>query len=105
VAALSRNLAEPGRFKALKEQAKDSHAESGRRLSQIRQRALVIMGTADPDFPDPEVEAEELAGLLRGEVLLVEGSGHYPQADNPEKIAPTIVDFVRRTELGSSGGF
>jgi pimeloyl-ACP methyl ester carboxylesterase len=62
------------------------------------------MGTADPDFPDPEVEAEELAGLLRGEVLLVEGSGHYPQADNPEKIAPTIVDFVRRTELGSSGG-
>lgn len=96
VAALSKNLAEPGRFRAFREQAKDSHAESGSRLSDVRQPVLLVMGTADPDFQDPAAEARELADLLRAEVLLVEGSGHYPQADQPEKIAPVMIDFVKR---------
>jgi pimeloyl-ACP methyl ester carboxylesterase len=96
VAALSRNLAEPGRFRAFREQVRDSHAESGSRLGRLRRPALIVMGTADPDFPNPEQEARTLGSILKGEVLLVEGSGHYPQADNPEKVAPAIIDFVRR---------
>jgi pimeloyl-ACP methyl ester carboxylesterase len=41
-------------------------------------------------------ETRELAKLLGGEVFLVEGSGHYPQADNAEKVAPVIIDFIGR---------
>lgn len=96
VAALSRNLAEPGRFKAFRAQTRDSHAGSGARLSVVRCPVLIVMGGADPDFPDPEKEARELGALLRAEVLIVEGSGHYPQADRPDKVAPAIIDFVRR---------
>ncbi len=98
VAALSQNLAEPGRFEAFREQAKDSHAESGARLKNVRQPSLIVMGTADPDFPDAKKEAHELAEIMKGDVLLVEGSGHYPQADNPDKVAQAIIDLVGRIE-------
>lgn len=96
VAALSKNLAEPGRFKALKEQAKDLHVKSGQRLDKVRSPALIIMGTDDPDFPNPKIEANELAALLKGSVLFVERSGHYPQADNPEEIAPAIINHIKK---------
>jgi pimeloyl-ACP methyl ester carboxylesterase len=94
VAGLSKNLAEPGRFKAFKKQAEDIHAESGSRIKKVSQPSLVVMGTADPDFPDAEKEARELADLLKGGVLLVADSGHYPHADNPDKVAPAIMDLV-----------
>jgi len=100
ISALSKNLAEAGRFKAFKEQAKDTHAESGARLAKVSQPSLIVMGTADPDFPDPRFEAAELAARLKkSEVLLVEGSGHYPQADNPDKVVPAVIDFVKRIAL------
>jgi pimeloyl-ACP methyl ester carboxylesterase len=98
VAALARNLAEPGRYKAFREQIKDSHAESGARLSQVRQPTVIVMGAADPDFPDPQAEARELGTILRAPILLLEGSGHYPQADQPEKVVPAIIDLVRRVD-------
>jgi pimeloyl-ACP methyl ester carboxylesterase len=98
VAALARNLAEPGRYKAFREQIKDSHAESGARLSQVRQPTVIVMGAADPDFPDPEAEARELGTILRARILLLDGSGHYPQADQPEKVAPAIIDLVGRVD-------
>jgi pimeloyl-ACP methyl ester carboxylesterase len=56
------------------------------------------MGTADPDFPDPKAEAVELAERMKGDVLFVEGSGHYPQADNPEEVATAIIGFIKRIE-------
>ena len=96
VAALSQNLSEPGRFASFRGLAFNSHAESGRRLTKVTQPALVIMGTADPDFPDAIAEADQLGDLMGAEVLLVEGSGHYPQADDPDRVAPAIIDFVDR---------
>jgi pimeloyl-ACP methyl ester carboxylesterase len=98
VAALSKNLAEPGRYEALKQQAKDPHQESGQRLGDVRSPSLVIMGTDDPDFPNPRLEANELAALLKGNVLFVERSGHYPQADNPEEISQSIIDFAKQQD-------
>ncbi|MGD9347066.1 MAG: alpha/beta hydrolase [Candidatus Aminicenantes bacterium] len=98
VIALSKNLAEPGRFKAFKKQAGDSHRESGEKLERVNQPCLIVMGTADPDFPDPQAEATELAELMTGEVLFVEGSGHYPQADNPKEVATAIIGFIKRIE-------
>lgn len=100
VAALAKNLAEPGRYKAFKEQVKDIHAESGSRLEKVTQPCLIIMGAADPDFPDAKKEASELARLMRANMLLVENSGHYPQADNPEKVASAIINLVQRVQRG-----
>lgn len=93
---LSAGFAEKGRMAAFRKLAADDHAESGRRLGDVTQPALVVMGTADPDFPDAVAEAKEVAAILGAELLLVEGCGHYPQADSPQTVAPAIIDLVRR---------
>jgi len=54
------------------------------------------MGTADPDFPDPKKEADALAKHMKADVLLVDDSGHYPQAYNPDKVSSAIIDFVKQ---------
>jgi len=94
VTALSANLSEAGRYKAFHSLAFNSHAESGAKLESANCPSLVIMGTADPDFPDPEAEAKSLSQTLGGDVLMVEGAGHYPQAQNPVEVAGAIVAFV-----------
>lgn len=95
VDALSENLSEAGRYASFRSLAFNSHAESGKRLADVTQPALVIMGTADPDFPDPEAEATALGDILNADVILSEESGHYPQADNPDIVAPPIIEFVQ----------
>jgi pimeloyl-ACP methyl ester carboxylesterase len=52
------------------------------------------MGTADPDFPDPEAEARSLTEILGGEMRLIDGAGHYPQAQAPDQVADAIATFV-----------
>jgi len=96
VDALSQNLSEPGRYSSFRSLAFNSHAESGRRLSQVEQPVLVVMGTADPDFPDPAAEASELGEILDAPVVMSEGSGHYPQADSPDTVAPPIIELASR---------
>jgi pimeloyl-ACP methyl ester carboxylesterase len=54
------------------------------------------MGTADPDFADPEAEAAALGDILNADVVLSDGSGHYPQADNPDTVAPPVIEFAQR---------
>jgi len=93
VASLKKNLSEKGRFNEFRSLAFNSHEESGSRLGRLSCPVLVIMGTADPDFPDPEAEARGLAAATNGEVLLIEGAGHYPQAQFPAEVADAIVSF------------
>ncbi|MBT8197997.1 MAG: alpha/beta hydrolase, partial [Acidimicrobiia bacterium] len=92
--ALSENLGERGRMAAFRKLAGDNHAESGQRLADVTQPALVVMGTADPDFPDADAEARDVAGILGAELVFVPDSGHYPQADSPDVVAPAIIDLV-----------
>jgi pimeloyl-ACP methyl ester carboxylesterase len=54
------------------------------------------MGERDPDFPDPAAEARLIAGRLDGEVVMVPGAGHYPQAEYPEVVTPAVVGFLAR---------
>lgn len=56
--------------------------------------ALVIMGTKDADFPDPAAEAQWAADQLGAQLLMIEGAGHYPQAEVPEQVGPAIVRFL-----------
>ena len=98
VGSLDANLREPGRFASFRAITTSSHAESGRRLTEVTCPVTVVMGTADPDFPDPQVEAREVAELLDAELVWSEGSGHYPQAETPDLVVGAIIDLVRRTQ-------
>ncbi len=104
VAGLSANLKEPGRFTDFRAISTSSHAESGRRLDQVLQPVTVVMGTADPDFPDPVGEANHLGAVMGAEVVLSEGSGHYPQAQDPRRVADAIVELVRTAGIESRDG-
>lgn len=94
---LSGNLSEPGRFASFRKISGSSHAESSRRLGRVTQPTVVVMGTADPDFPDPAAEANSIAGIMGADVVWSEGSGHYPQAETPDLVARELIALVRRT--------
>jgi pimeloyl-ACP methyl ester carboxylesterase len=93
-AALARNLREPGRMAALQAMIGLSKADTAGIVSQSRVPALVVMGTRDPDFPDPAAEAGWLAGALGAESLIVEGAGHYPHTEMADQVAPKLLSFI-----------
>jgi pimeloyl-ACP methyl ester carboxylesterase len=61
------------------------------------------MGTKDPDFPDPAAEARLIAGRLRGDVVMIEGAGHYPQAEFAEETAAAILASSTGPDRSSPG--
>jgi pimeloyl-ACP methyl ester carboxylesterase len=71
-----------------------SKADTAAIVSQSRVPALVVMGSRDPDFPDAAAEARWLAGELGADSLIVEGAGHYPHAEMPDRIAPKLLSFI-----------
>lgn len=100
-AALLANLREPGRMAATKAMLNASKADVASRLEKVRAPTLVVMGTKDPDFPDPALEAATVAKLLRGSVAMIDGAGHYPQAEMPELTTPTIINFLAGARRGA----
>ena len=103
-ATLRRNLSEPGRFDALRAMMFRDEVDAAERFPELVARdvpALVVMGTADSDFPDPAAEARWIAEQLRGEVHFVEGAGHYPHAELPDATAPAIREFLDRVTRGA----
>lgn len=94
------SLKEPGRWKAFAATTRTSHAPVEARLDEVRAPTLVIMGSADPDFPDPAAEARMVAERLDGDVLLVPNAGHYPQAEYPEVVSPAVAEFLGRVYEG-----
>ena len=92
--ALTRNLREPGRMAALSAMIGLSKADTAAILPLNRVPALIVMGTRDPDFTDAVAEARVLAAELHAECLLVDGAGHYPQAEMPEQVMPTLRSFL-----------
>jgi pimeloyl-ACP methyl ester carboxylesterase len=92
--AISASLGRPGRAAAFTATTRTSHAPAEARLADVRLPTLVVMGTRDPDVPDPAGEAQHVADRLGAEVLLVDGAGHYPHADDPDAVNPTLVAFL-----------
>lgn len=92
---LKANLAEPGRFAALRAMLFASKAACTARLPAVSAPTLVVMGTRDADFPDPAAEARWVAAQVRGRTLMVEGAGHYPHAEMPERVGAEIRAFLR----------
>jgi pimeloyl-ACP methyl ester carboxylesterase len=94
--SLRDNLKEPGRFKAMMTLGSSSRKPSEERFDKVEQPVLVIMGNKDPDWSDPDSEAQFIVDALSAELLMVNGAGHYPQTEMPEQVAPTILEFLSR---------
>lgn len=101
-AALKANLQQPGRLEVLQRMMTASKAASGARLKDVSAPTLVLMGSKDPDFKDPEGEARWVVEQLRGggaaaEYRMVTGAGHYPHAEMPELVGEQVAAFARQT--------
>jgi pimeloyl-ACP methyl ester carboxylesterase len=93
-AAITENLREPGRVAALQAMLDLSKADTASIIPKSRVPALVVMGTRDPDFPDAAAEARWLAAELHAESLIVDGAGHYPHTEMPERVLPKLLSFI-----------
>ncbi len=96
-AALAASLREPGRMAALRTMVGLSKADTEAIVARSRVPALVVMGTRDPDFPDPVAEARWLGVQLGTAPILVDGAGHYPHLEVPQHVAPALLAFLGRT--------
>ena len=90
------NLRQPGRFQALAEIGMSSRQPSAQALKHLHLPVLVVMGTKDPDFPDPAAEGRLVAAETGGSLALIDGAGHYPQTEMPEQTSPVILEFLDR---------
>jgi pimeloyl-ACP methyl ester carboxylesterase len=64
-------------------------------MPQVTQPALVLMGSKDRDFKDPEGEAKRIAEAVHGRYTMIENAGHYPHAEMPETTAPLMISFMK----------
>jgi pimeloyl-ACP methyl ester carboxylesterase len=92
---LRANLKEPGRMEALQRMITASKAASERRVTEVKAPALVIMGSKDPDFKDPEAEAKWVADNLRGKYKIMRDAGHYPHAEMPVETGVWVLSFLQ----------
>ncbi len=95
-AALAASLREPGRMDALRTMVQLSKADTEALVARSRVPALVVMGTRDADFADAAAEASWLGQALGSEPLLVDGAGHYPHLEMPERVMPALLAFLER---------
>ncbi|WP_437086810.1 alpha/beta fold hydrolase [Streptomyces sp. enrichment culture] len=103
LAALEADLRRPGRMAVLAKSGMASPGDAAARLADVRCPALVVMGTLDPDWPDPRAEGEGIVASLPaglGRLALVEGAGHYPHTQFPDTVAALALDFLAEVRRG-----
>jgi pimeloyl-ACP methyl ester carboxylesterase len=83
-------------WRSFQRTARTTHAPAEQRISSILVPSLTVMGTADPDWKDASAEGRWVAESLGGELLLVEGAGHYPMTQAPDVVGPAIAAFARK---------
>ena len=97
LAALRANLKEPGRRRVIiAYMLQQSHRAATGRLGEVGDPSLVIMGTGDVDWPNPEAEARWIVERLGSELLLLDGAGHHPHVEYPDEITAAVTRFARR---------
>ena len=102
MAALRAKLTEPGRMAEFLKTVKTTPADAQAKLPSIRCPALIIMGTEDPDFADPQAEAEGIVAAMPaglGAIAMIKGGGHYPHAQCPDEVAVLTTSFLRNRVL------
>jgi pimeloyl-ACP methyl ester carboxylesterase len=97
VRALQENLREPGRMAATRG-AMSRQAECFDRVADVRAPVRIVMGTKDPDFPDPAAEAAYAQRLIGSHtettLAMIDGAGHYPHAELPDATASAVLPFL-----------
>lgn len=96
VARIQQSLRRGDHWRSFVRTTRTSHRPAEERLGQVDTPTLVVMGEKDPDFPDATAEGRFVADRLKGELLLVPNSGHYPMAEYPEIVNPALVRFLDR---------
>ena len=96
--ALRANLTQRGRHEALMQMLRASKKASGDRIPRLNTPALVMMGSKDPDFKNPELEAKRVTGMVCSEYVMIENAGHYPHAEFPEETARPMISFMDTLE-------
>lgn len=94
MAALVASLRQPGRTAALRASLHASKAAADASLESLRLPSIVLMGTADPDYPDPRAEADLVARRLGGRVVMLDGLGHYPHLEAPDLVGKILADTL-----------
>ncbi|MGH3367518.1 MAG: alpha/beta fold hydrolase [Nocardioidaceae bacterium] len=99
---LTASLRGRGGMTALAAMADPASRDAGGHRSRPSTPALIVMGAEDPDFKDPRAEAETMAGDLTGpvETAMIDGVGHYPQAEAPAATGAAMVPFLRSVHGG-----
>ncbi|MGI5159452.1 alpha/beta fold hydrolase [Microbispora sp. CA-102843] len=103
LAALENDLRRPGRMAVVSAMGASAPTDAGAHLGGIRCPALVVMGTRDPDWADPRAEADGVvAGMPPGlgEVVMIDGAGHYPHAQYPDEVAAAMLAFLKGRARG-----
>jgi pimeloyl-ACP methyl ester carboxylesterase len=93
-------MSEPGRMKALQAMTRSAPTDAGAQLAHVRCPVLVVQGSLDPDWADPRAEGEKIvadlpAGL--GELVVIDGAGHYPHAQTPDQVLALALPFLAST--------
>ena len=93
-------LEEPGRMKVLQAMIKSDPGDAGAQLAHVACPVLIVEGSADPDWVDPRAEGERILADLPeglGELVVLEGVGHYAHAQAPDEVLALALPFLDKT--------
>ena len=93
-------LSEPGRMKALQAMCKANPGDAGAQLANVTCPVQIIEGSLDPDWADPRAEGERIIADLPtglGELAVIDGAGHYPHVQTPERVLALALPFLDKT--------
>lgn len=103
LADLEADLRRPGRMAVVAKMGMSAPTDAGARLGDLRCPVLVIEGTIDPDWSDPQAEGEGIVAAMPagiGRVEMIEGAGHYAHAQFPDEVAAAILRFLKDEARG-----
>jgi pimeloyl-ACP methyl ester carboxylesterase len=100
LARIEAKLSEPGRMKALRAMFRASPGDADAQLASVACPVLVIEGSLDPDWADPRTGGEKIIARLPaglGELAVIDGAGHYLQAQAPGEVVALALPFLAKT--------
>lgn len=104
IGRIDTKMSEPGRMKTLQAMCKSAPTDAGAALPNVTCPVLVVQGSLDPDWADSRVEGEKvIADLPRGlgELVVLDGAGHYPHAQMPDEVIALTLPSLARTLTGA----
>jgi pimeloyl-ACP methyl ester carboxylesterase len=93
-ATVAASLARPGYTRAFSLTTHADHTPAAESLASVTAPTLVVMGDKDPDFKDPQGEADWIAETLHGTAVMIPDAGHYPQSQQPAAVTSAVLAFL-----------